>query len=91
MSLVVANGHLWGESDGVTSQVLSWSHATERTGIMEQQQVQHCMTGDIFSDWVEIDGDGVQAMGQWVEGNDPAKQIFPIENRVLKNVRSIVI
>ena len=49
------------------------------------------MTGDIFSDWVEIDGDGVQAMGQWVEGNDPAKQIFPIENRVLKNVRSIVI
>jgi hypothetical protein len=48
------------------------------------------MAGGICSDWVETDGDGVPAMGQWVEGNDLVKQIFPIENRMLKNVHSIV-
>jgi hypothetical protein len=33
---------------------------------------------------------GTGRWGQWVEGNDPVMQIFPIEKRMLKNVRSIL-
>ena len=35
--------------------------------------------GDISSDWVETGGDRYGRWEQLVEGNDPVKQVFPVE------------